>query len=357
MSYFTFNGKTSAEMGLVIEHAPEYGIPERVVDMISVRGRNGDVAIDTGAYANVQQVYHVYFDGRGDTTSFQKAARDIASWLMGSKGYMRLEDTYDPDVYRMAIINQAETMNNFMDKLGRFDVVFNCKPQRFLKSGEAEIDILNQGTPTAYEYNNQYMPSKPLFILTGNGTICQYYSAAGYPVQGFTVSNNSGKTMYVDCETMDAISGNYTSPASSLVRCSVSDYQHGGPIYMNFNVGTELWVTASSQYGTDELHFTYSATGNTSTAYQTLTNSTNGTKKLRFERDSYGNKLTWSRTDNTSYDVTLYLANYVNRNADIARTTDSYVAEETFPVLGHGAGWIVRSDFTAAKMVPRWWML
>lgn len=355
MGVITFNGISSDTFEMNIERCPDYPVPERVVEKISVMGRNGDLLFDTGAYANVEQRYVVYFNGKA--SSFQARSREIANWLFGTKGYCRLEDSYDTTVYRMACISDKTDFSNFMNYMGRATLVFNCKPQRFLKSGEAEINILDTGTPAAYTYNNQYMPSKPLFKLTGNGTICQYYSQAGYPVQGFTVSNNSGKVIYVDCETMDAVSGNYTSPASNLARCVVGDYQHRGLVYLNFNVGTELWVTASSQYGTDELHFTYSATGNTSTAYQTLTNSTNGSKKLRFERDEYGNKLSWSGTDNVSYDVTLFIANYVNRNADIARVSDAYVAEETFPVLGHGEGWIARNNFTAAKMVPRWWML
>lgn len=193
MNYFLFNGHTSCDMGLTIEHAPEYSMPERIVDTIEVRGRNGDLIIDTGAYGNVEQVYHVYFDGR--KTSFTKEARDIATWLLGSRGYMRLEDTYDPDVFRMAMIRKPETMNNFMNKLGRFDVTFECKPQRFLKIGEDEVTLITGDTIW-----NSWMPCHPIFKLNGSGTL----TVNGNSI---AISNNLNKTITIDCEIQNAYTG------------------------------------------------------------------------------------------------------------------------------------------------------
>lgn len=196
MNYFTYNGHNSSEYGLVIEHSPEYGIPERYVERIEVPGRNGDLVIDYGVFANVDQVYHVYFDGR--SSSFAAKAQAAAQWLMSSRGYMRLEDTYDTTTYRMAMINQSETMNNFMNKLGRFDVVFTCKPQRFLKTGETETTLTIGNT--GQTVTNNYMPCYPIFKLTGNGTL---------QVNGnyITVANNSGTVIWIDCEAQNAYNG------------------------------------------------------------------------------------------------------------------------------------------------------
>ena len=357
MGIITFNGTSSTAYNLNVEICPVYPVPERVIEKVSVLGRNGDLLFDTGAYQNVEQRYQIWFDGR--STSFQEQARAVAMWLYSTKGYCRLEDSYDPDVYRMATISKKTDLKNFMNLMGRGELVFDCKPQRFLKSGETEITMAGSSPGAPWTYTNNYMRTKPLFIVTGNGTVCQYYSQAGEPVQGFTVSNNSGTTLYVDSDTMNAISGNYTAPEA------VTSVVHVGgtspaDTYINMDCGKELWVTVTSINGTDNLHFTYNATGNVTTVAQTLTNSDNAAMTIQFVRTSGRCKLVWVLSPGgDNIDLTLSISNYVNRNADIKRTEDAnYTALETFPVLGHGAGefFTTQSGFSA-KIVPRWWTL
>lgn len=213
MNYFLFNGHTSLDMGIVIEHAPEYSMAERVVEMIEVPGRNGSLVIDTNAYSNVEQVYHVYFDGR--QSSFTAKAHTISNWLLGNGAYMRLEDTYDPDVYRMARISKPDTMNNFMNKLGRFDVVFDCKPQRWLKSGEVEQDLVSGD-----DVNNEFADCHPIFKLTGNGTLTVNGNA-------ITVTNNATSTITIDCETQNAYTGTTNRNADVTVTGKFPYLKHG----------------------------------------------------------------------------------------------------------------------------------
>ena len=357
MGVITFNGISSDTFEMNIERCPDYPVPERVVEKISVMGRNGDLLFDTGAYANVEQRYVVYFNGKA--SSFQARSREIANWLYGTKGYCRLEDSYDTSIYRMACISDKTDFSNFMNYMGRATLVFDCKPQRFLKSGETELDLVGSTPGSPFTYTNNYMRAKPLFKLTGNGSVVQYYSQAGEPVQGFTVSNNSGTVIYVDCETMNAISGNYTSPEATTTVVHVVG-NSPADTYINMDCGKELWVTVTSINGTDNLHFTYNATGNVTTAAQTLTNSDNAAMTIKFNRTSGRCKLVWEISPGgDNIDLTLSISNYVNRNADIKRTEDNYyTAMETFPVLGHGAGEIYTSyTGTSAKIVPRWWTL
>lgn len=361
MGIITFNGTASTNYNINVEKCPSYPVPQRVVEKISVLGRNGDLLFDTDSYANVEQEYEVYFNGK--SSSFQAKSRDIATWLYGTKGYCRLEDSYDPDVYRMACISQKTDFRNFRNYMGRATLVFDCKPQRFLKSGETPISMNGGSSPsTTFTYTNNYMRTKPLFIVTGNGSVIQYYSQAGEPVQGFTVSNNSGKTMYVDSETMNAVSGNYASPATINTSLSTANYGSvtPSPMYLSMDCGSELWVTMSSLYGTDNLHFTYASTGNVTTAAQTLTNSSQGAMTVAFWRSSGRCSLHFNASPGAeNIDFELSISNYVNRNADIKRAvTNDYTAVETFPVLGHGNGemFVTVSGF-GASMVPRWWTL
>lgn len=193
VSTFTFNGKTSSSFGLSIEHWPDMRAPERVVDKIQVPGRNGDLTMDTGAYGNVTMEYEVYFNSGSDT--FFEKTRKIFNWLLGSKGYCRLSDTYDSAVYRMALCANLEKFIDYLNKYGRSTIEFDCKPQKFLTAGETEVTLTSGNTVT-----NNYMPCYPLFKVTGNGTLTVGTNA-------LVISNNSGQTMTIDCETMNCYTG------------------------------------------------------------------------------------------------------------------------------------------------------
>ena len=193
MNTFTFNGVSSSSFNIKVEKCPDYGVPNRVIVSVPVMGRNGDLIMDTGAYSNVDQTYSIYFNAK--STSFQDDAHKIATWLNGTRGYCRLEDTYDPNIYRMAVMSSYHEYKNFLNYMGRADVTFNCKPQRFLKSGEIESAITS-----GVDIQNDYMSCYPIFKITGNGT----FVVNGNSV---AVANNLNKTLVLDCETQNAYTG------------------------------------------------------------------------------------------------------------------------------------------------------
>lgn len=193
MSYIYYNGKSSQDFNIRIERCPSYPVPQRVVEKVSVMGRNGDLLLDTGAYSNVTQTYDIYFNAK--STSFQVMSRAVALWLNGSRGYHRLEDTYDLDTFRMAEVSEYHEYKNFLNYMGRASVTFDCKPQRFFKKGEEEY-ILTSGETV----NNAWMPCYPIFQLTGNGTLNVNGNTIG-------ISNNLNKTIVIDCETQNAYTG------------------------------------------------------------------------------------------------------------------------------------------------------
>ena len=182
---------------------PKLCVPNRVVETISVMGRNGDLVLDTGAYNNVEQIYSIYFNAK--STSFQTEAHKVAMWLNGSRGYCRLTDTYDPTVYRMALMSSYTEYKNFLNYMGRADVIFNCKPQRFLLTGETETTLTSGTTVT-----NNYMPCYPIFTVRGNGTL----TVAGNSI---VISNNSNQNMTIDCETQNAYTGTTNRNADIVV--------------------------------------------------------------------------------------------------------------------------------------------
>ena len=59
MGVIYYNGKSSEEFGIVVETTPNYEIPERDYEILSIPGRNGDVVIDKGNYKNVERSYNI----------------------------------------------------------------------------------------------------------------------------------------------------------------------------------------------------------------------------------------------------------------------------------------------------------
>lgn len=161
-SAFYFKGKSSLEYGICVEKCPSFGAAQRVVEQIQIPGRNGALIVETGAYNNVLQSYEVWFKDR--YLNATQAARELALWLLSGKGYFQLEDTYDPDIYRKAVFYGPLDVENWMLLRGRATLEFDCKPQRFFKSGDRPIKI--QSGQTLY---NSGMPALPLIQITGTG--------------------------------------------------------------------------------------------------------------------------------------------------------------------------------------------
>lgn len=125
-----------ATYGLMIDGVSTWVKPERDVELVHVPGRNGDLIFDNGCWHNVEISYRMLIRS-GWKSSFEA----FTSWLCGHIGYFRLEDQErHPGVYRMAeFIGPIEPELQFTTETGEFTIIFNCKPQQFLTSGEVAI--------------------------------------------------------------------------------------------------------------------------------------------------------------------------------------------------------------------------
>lgn len=194
-SYFIFGGENSLDYSLNIEEYPEYNTPERVIERYQVPGRSGDLVFDTGAYQNVVQRYNVYL--KAEPVKTHEAARQTARWLQAPGGYRRLEDSYDPEVYRMAMFTGPTDVSNWFAKYGRAELEFDCMPQRYLKSGEYPVEIENQG-----HLFNPGMEATPLILIRGAGS--GSITLGEYNVQ---IQSIPQAGLYLDCDTQNAYSG------------------------------------------------------------------------------------------------------------------------------------------------------
>lgn len=163
----TFDNVNSLDYGVHINGEGVYNAPERDVEMIAIPGRNGEYALDHGRFNNIEVTYPAGI-GEMSQADFADKISAFRNALASRRGYYRLEDGYHPDEFRMGVYKSGLEASPVMyNRAGEFDLVFNCKPQRFLKSGEQRTEFTQDGTinnPTLFE-------SKPLLELYGYGTL------------------------------------------------------------------------------------------------------------------------------------------------------------------------------------------
>ena len=125
---FYIDGESSADYGLFITGAGVYDAPAYDYEAVQIPGRSGDLLLDNGRFFNLSVTYPAFVP---DVRRLQA----IRQWLFSKRGYCRLCDDYNPDEYRMAAYASGLSVDVFANRAGSFDLVFNCKPQRFLFEG------------------------------------------------------------------------------------------------------------------------------------------------------------------------------------------------------------------------------
>ena len=163
---FTFDGTSSANYGVYLTGEGVFNAPERAVEMITIPGRNGAFALDQGRYENIEITYKAgMFDV--NESNFATKMSNFRNWICSKVGYCRLEDDYNPNEYRMAIFKAGIEVSHDFLIAGEFEITFECKPHRWLTTGETASAVANNGTlsnPTLFD-------SSPLLAVKGYGTL------------------------------------------------------------------------------------------------------------------------------------------------------------------------------------------
>lgn len=148
-----FDGVSSRTYGVYITGAAVYNAPQRDVEMIAIPGRNGSFALDKGRFENIEVSYPagIFADAESD---FAEAVSDFRNFLCSRNGYVRLQDEYNPNEYRLAVYKSGLEVEPALLRAGEFEIVFECKPQRYLTSGETAVTVTSGDTitnPTLFE--------------------------------------------------------------------------------------------------------------------------------------------------------------------------------------------------------------
>ena len=190
----TFDGVNSLDSGIYITGEAVYNAPQRQVNMVTVPGRNGTLAIDQGRFENIEVTYPAgcFADNQSD---FADKVMDFRNELASRFGYKRLVDTYHPDEFRLGAYSAGLEVGAVgFHNAGEFAIAFDCKPQRFLTSGETVTTLTASGSIT----NPTLFASSPLLVVTGAGTLT-------IGDQTLTIASGSAnQVIYIDCDSQEA---------------------------------------------------------------------------------------------------------------------------------------------------------
>lgn len=192
MNSFTYNGTSSTQWGLLVTATSVFGAAAPDYENIAIAGRNGELTLFNNRYENIQISYDVAI-----MDDFKTSAREIAAWLLSDIGYHTLTDTYDSTYYREGrYLGDVGYITYCLYTYGTATITFDCKPQKWLTSGQTSTSYTADTTIT----NSYAFASKPLIRIYGTGTLT---------VGDYTVVVNTIVSSYVDvdCETMQCYEG------------------------------------------------------------------------------------------------------------------------------------------------------
>ena len=399
---FEFDGESSKNYSVYITGEAVYNAPEREVEMISIPGRNGAFALDKGRFKNIEVTYPagIFADNELD---FARAVSNLRNYLCSKKGYCRLTDDYNPDEYRLAIYKSGFEVDPAQLKAGEFDITFECKPQRYLMSGETPMEITsgeNILNPTLFD-------ASPLLEVKGNGnvniddyTISLSDEPIGYIVL-MDAKSNSGTTAAVGVtgsfKTAYLSDGDTISvePTTAKFRFRNNSWHMSGRTSSEADAGTGTTETEPLGNGVFDAETVITGiqltAGQTDTVYHTttitVTLSDSSTVTVRYRvyfsyNADTGNLQIWAQSNLTQYTA---IKTELNTKGITAMSTASPLGNPTYidcdlgeaykiedgeflslnkyidlgsnlPVLAVGSSEITFDNtINELKVVPRWW--
>ena len=159
---FFLDGVDAASVGIHLQNPMEFSEPVPIVEIESIPGRNGDLIFETGAFENRTGSAECFAMMHNNV---ELTIRAINRFLLFRKGYRKLETTDDPEHYWMARVENGARIEQRLRTMSPFEIEFDCKPQRFLKSGLETVEMTNGGVL----YNQYGFDALPLIKVYGSG--------------------------------------------------------------------------------------------------------------------------------------------------------------------------------------------
>lgn len=163
LDLFWLDNACCSDFGLVLQGPVTFSGAQPKVDTVSVPGRNGDLCFFDGSFHN----------DSGKAKCFALDSKDVShkldaitGWVFSNLGYRRLLVSQEREVYRLARVSIGPENEIRMRRLAPFEIAFDCKPQKYLLSGEYPVSFL---TPGGTLHNPYAFTALPKITVYGSG--------------------------------------------------------------------------------------------------------------------------------------------------------------------------------------------
>lgn len=403
----TFGGVTSSTYDIYISGEGVWSAPARDAGMVTIPGRNGAFVHDKERFENIEVTYPAFIV-KDNNTNFRTKIDDFRNAMCAQVGYQKLVDTFHPSEYRMAALVDGMEIKPILynDHAATFDITFNCKPQRFLISGDTAVAVADGGTIT----NPTLFDAKPQLQVKGYGVIGingEEIEVENVPMGRITIKDkqdtvdsklstvfvidvsnlNVGDTIEVDSvrfktRAKRASGINITTAVISGIptNCTADTRISSGDAYITIDTDTATFSAKGAlQTFTATASYTLQFSDNTSyTSTQTATVTYNGSKNIiltvtdsessaKYEINANGSSIrtpyvygdsTKTATGNPAY-IDLDIGEAWNEDGGEPVSIDNAVIlPAKLPVLSPGVNTITYDNtVTSFKIVPRWWRI
>lgn len=186
-----FNGKNLIDFGCHTDELDSLTRPQRDTSSVEIPGRNGTLTFSNNRFKNVTLSFNCMID-----KDFERNYAALMAFLLQDDEYHRLEGYAEKETYRMAKLSSApKTDTSAWFQRATFTLDFDCKPQRFLKSGKEVKTFTAAGTLK----NPTLFTALPLIRAYGTGN---------FSVGGITVKITSADSYTdIDCDMQEAYKG------------------------------------------------------------------------------------------------------------------------------------------------------
>ena len=193
MGVIYLNGKSSRDFGIIVEKYPSINRGARRGEAYQIAGKNGTYYHEGETVDNYVESYNIAIREKNRGPAGRCA--DIAAWLMNPLwGFARLEDSFEPDYYKLARFAGPLNIEQIMGRYGRCTLEFECQPERWLKAGEIPVSAASTSitlhNPTVYK-------AKPLITITRTGDTTVKIGNDSYMLIAYT---SGTPTVTIDCD-------------------------------------------------------------------------------------------------------------------------------------------------------------
>ncbi len=159
---FWLDGACCTDFGLALQGPVTFAGAQPRVGTVQVPGRNGELCFFDGSYANLEGRARCFALDAQDVSQKLDA---ITGWILRNPGYRRLMVSQERETYRLARVAIGPANEIRMRRLAPFEIAFDCKPQKYLLSGEREISLAGPSTL----HNPYAFAALPRITVYGSG--------------------------------------------------------------------------------------------------------------------------------------------------------------------------------------------